>query len=102
MSFNRRERLKLILGGKGSELFKHPPISGYKGVGGEVLEAVEEREALIAKESIRQSSRASDLVSADTSISCAIFQTANTATHSWLGQIATADQMPQCTLALVA
>jgi hypothetical protein len=68
VSFNRREKLKLILGGEGSEPFKHAPPSGYKGVGEAVLEAVGEREALIAKESILQSSRASDLISGENKI----------------------------------
>lgn len=52
VSFNRREKLRLILGGSGSEPFKHEPPAGYQGVGEAVLSAVKERESLVAKESI--------------------------------------------------
>jgi len=52
VSFNRREKLRLILGGRGSEPFKHNPPPGYRGVGDAVLDAVTEREALVAKEAI--------------------------------------------------
>jgi hypothetical protein len=51
VSFNRREKLRLILGGIGSESFKYPPPPGYCGVGEAVLQAVEERDVLILKES---------------------------------------------------
>ncbi|KAL3944031.1 MAG: hypothetical protein SGBAC_001899 [Bacillariaceae sp.] len=52
VSFNRREKLRLILGGRGSEPFKHNPPPGYRGIGDAVLDAVTEREALVAKEAI--------------------------------------------------
>jgi len=52
VSFNRREKLRLILGGSGSEPFKHQPPPGYQGVGEAVLSAVQERESLTMKESI--------------------------------------------------
>lgn len=52
VSFNRREKLRIILGGKGSEPFKYPPPSGYTGVGEAVLAAVSERDLLVSKEHI--------------------------------------------------
>lgn len=52
VSFNRKEKLRLILGGKGTEPFKFNPPSGYIGVGEAVLAAVQERENLVAKEAI--------------------------------------------------
>jgi hypothetical protein len=51
VSFNRREKLRLTFGGPGSAPFRHPPPSGYRGVGEAVLECVKERDALISKES---------------------------------------------------
>ncbi|VEU40597.1 unnamed protein product [Pseudo-nitzschia multistriata] len=52
VSFNRREKLRLIFGGSGSAAFKYPPPVGYRGVGEAVLERVQEREALVSKESV--------------------------------------------------
>lgn len=52
VSFNRREKLRLILGGSGSPPFKHPPPSGYRGVGEAVLDAVKERDDLVQKEAL--------------------------------------------------
>lgn len=52
VSFNRREKLRIILGGSGSEPFKYPPPPGYAGVGEAVLAAVSERELLVSKEDI--------------------------------------------------
>lgn len=52
VSFNRKEKLRLILGGKGTEPFKYDPPEGFLGVGEAVLEAVRERETLVNKESI--------------------------------------------------
>lgn len=52
VSFNRREKLRIILGGKGSEPFKYPPPTGYVGVGEAVLAAVSERDLLVSKEHI--------------------------------------------------
>lgn len=63
VSFNRREKLRLILGGSGSEPFKYPPPSGYCGVGEAVLQAVEERDALILKESPLDQSFSADMPS---------------------------------------
>ena len=51
VSFNRREKLRLILGGPESVAFKYPPPPGYRGVGEAVLECVKERDELISKES---------------------------------------------------
>jgi hypothetical protein len=52
VSFNRREKLRLILGGSGSEPFKNQPPPGYHGVGEAVLEAVAERSVLLEKENV--------------------------------------------------
>mmetsp|Transcript_36487 Transcript_36487/g.88057 ORF Transcript_36487/g.88057 Transcript_36487/m.88057 type:complete len:5319 (+) Transcript_36487:189-16145(+) len=52
VSFNRREKLKLNLGGDGSAPWKYPPPEGYKGVGEAVLDAVQERKTLLSKEAI--------------------------------------------------
>ena len=52
VSFNRREKLRLILGGESSEPFKHQPPSGYKGVGEAVLNAARELDQLLEKEKI--------------------------------------------------
>ena len=52
VSFNRKEKLHLILGGKDSRPFKYAPPPGYRGVGEAVLNAVEELEDLLQKEKI--------------------------------------------------
>ena len=52
VSFNRREKLRLILGGKGNEPFKHQPPPGYRGIGEAVLAAVGERDYLLEKEDV--------------------------------------------------
>ena len=52
VSFNRKEKLRVILGGNGSEPFKHQPPTGYRGVGEAVLESVREYENLLSKERI--------------------------------------------------
>jgi len=52
VSFNRREKLRLILGGDGTEDFKHQPPPGYRGVGEAVFEAVKELGDLVQKESV--------------------------------------------------
>lgn len=52
VSFNRREKLRLILGGKCSEPFKHTPPPGYRGVGEAVLEAADELDGMLQKESV--------------------------------------------------
>jgi hypothetical protein len=55
VSFNRREKLRLIIGGKCSEPFKYKPPPGYKGVGEAVLHAVDEHDKLLMKEKILHS-----------------------------------------------
>ncbi len=50
VSFNRRERIRVILGGEGNEQFKYTPPPGYRGVGEAVLEAVAERTSLCVHE----------------------------------------------------
>lgn len=52
VSFNRKEKLRLILGGEGNESFKYKPPDGYCGVGEAVLDSVKEREMLLAKEKV--------------------------------------------------
>jgi hypothetical protein len=52
VSFNRREKLRLVFGGPGSAAFKHSPPLGYRGVGEAVLECVKERDHLLSKESL--------------------------------------------------
>lgn len=49
VSFNSREKLRIILGGEGTEPFKHKP-EGYRGVGEAVLDAVKERQILLKEE----------------------------------------------------
>ncbi|KAL7566238.1 hypothetical protein ACA910_011302 [Epithemia clementina (nom. ined.)] len=51
VSFNRKERLRLILGGSGAS-FRFNPPAGYRGVGEALIESVKERDALVQKESI--------------------------------------------------
>lgn len=55
VSFNRREKLRLIIGGKCSEPFKYKPPLGYKGVGEAILNAVEDYDKLLMKEKILDS-----------------------------------------------
>lgn len=52
VSFNRKERLKMIIGGgnRGSEQFHYGPPKGYRGVGEAVLEAVDEMNLLMRNE----------------------------------------------------
>jgi hypothetical protein len=50
VSFNRREKLRLILGGRGSEPFRYNPPSGYRGVGEAVIDAIMESDLLKSKE----------------------------------------------------
>ena len=52
VSFNRKEKLRLILGGPNSVKFKYPPPNGFRGVGEAVLECVKERDILISKETL--------------------------------------------------
>ena len=51
VSFNRREKLRLILGGRCSEPFKFPP-AGYRGVGEAILDSVDELQSLLEHESV--------------------------------------------------
>lgn len=48
----RKERLRLILGGKGTEPFNYSPPEGYRGIGEAIQDAVKEREILLAEEKI--------------------------------------------------
>jgi len=52
VSFNRRESVRLILGGRNSERFKYPPPQGYRGVGEAVHHATEELSILTREEEI--------------------------------------------------
>lgn len=52
VSFNRKEKIRLILGGRGNDSFNFPPPPGYRGVGDAVHDLIEEREALILDEKI--------------------------------------------------
>lgn len=52
VSFNRRERIRLILGGRDSESFRYPPPEGYRGVGEAVHDAAEEFALLVKEEEI--------------------------------------------------
>jgi hypothetical protein len=60
VSFNRREKLRLILGGPSSEPFKYQPPAGYRGVGEAVLEAAKEMDVLLEKEKVLDTSFHSD------------------------------------------
>jgi len=51
VSFNRREKLRLILGGKNTEPFKYQP-DGYRGIGEAIQDAIKEREVLLAEEKV--------------------------------------------------
>jgi len=53
VSFNRKESVRLILGGSG-EPFKYPPPFGFKGVGDALPERIHERSFLLGKEGILQ------------------------------------------------
>ena len=50
VSFNRRERIRLVLGGLNSEKFKYSPPVGYAGVGDAVFDAVGELQLLMRQE----------------------------------------------------
>ena len=50
VSFNRREKLRLILGGDGTEPFKYSPPDGYRGIGEAIQNAAKERKLLIIEE----------------------------------------------------
>lgn len=57
VSFNRKEKLRLILGGEGlNNSFHFPPPPGYLGVGESVIKLVSEREELIENETFLLSS----------------------------------------------
>eukprot|EP00804_Cyclotella_cryptica_P018743 CCRYP_007226-RB/>CCRYP_007226-RB protein AED:0.02 eAED:0.02 QI:214/0.83/0.84/1/1/1/13/1126/5186 len=49
VSFNSREKVRLVLGGEGTEPFKYIP-DGYRGVGDAILSAVKERQMLLDEE----------------------------------------------------
>ncbi len=52
VSFNRREKIRLILGGDSTESFHYPPPPGYKGVGEAVMNLVDERAKLLKDEEV--------------------------------------------------
>jgi len=52
VSFNRKEKLRLILGGEGTEPFKYPPPDGYRGIGEAIHDAIKERGILLAEEKV--------------------------------------------------
>ena len=52
VSFNRKEKIRLILGGKGTEPFKFSPPEGYRGVGEAVHDAVNEMDSIMENENI--------------------------------------------------
>lgn len=60
VSFNRREKLRLILGGKENEPFTHQPPPGFRGVGEAVLDAVLERDFIVDKEAALHPCQPSD------------------------------------------
>ena len=51
-SIIRREKIRLILGGEGTEPFKHPPPDGYRGIGEAIHDAVKERDTLLSEEKV--------------------------------------------------
>lgn len=52
VSFNRKEKIRLILGGEGSESFKFSPPEGYRGVGEAIHDAVKEMDNIMENEKI--------------------------------------------------
>lgn len=52
VSFNRKEKIRLVLGGSGTDSFNFPPPPGYRGVGEIVHDLAEEREVLLKDEEI--------------------------------------------------
>jgi hypothetical protein len=52
VSFNRKEKLRLVLGGRGCAPFKYPPPQGYRGVGEAVFDAVRELDSILDKERV--------------------------------------------------
>ncbi|KAK1745265.1 HECT domain-containing protein [Skeletonema marinoi] len=52
VSFNRKEKIRLILGGVGTEPFKFPPPEGYRGVGEAIHDAVKEMDSIMENENI--------------------------------------------------
>jgi hypothetical protein len=59
VSFNRKESVRLILGGSG-ESFKYPPPAGYRGVGEALPERIKERMILLGKEALGETFSADD------------------------------------------
>lgn len=62
VSFNRREKIRLILGGEGTESFKYSPPEGYRGVGEAILDAVKQQDILLQEEECFLPSQLSDKV----------------------------------------
>jgi len=52
VSFNRKEKVRLLLGGTGSDGFVYPPPPGYKPVGEAIFYSVKELDCLLEKEGI--------------------------------------------------
>jgi len=50
VSFNRREKIRLILGGEGNSSFRYTPPLGYQAVGESVLPIIKEMEYLLQEE----------------------------------------------------
>ena len=67
VSFNRREKIQLVLGDEKSSCFHYPPPPGYKGVGEAVHSAVQEREILLKEENILASGMITDCLENDAS-----------------------------------
>eukprot|EP00985_Skeletonema_marinoi_P004924 scaffold2134_cov178-Skeletonema_marinoi.AAC.2 len=52
VSFNRKEKIRLVLGGEGTEPFKFPPPEGYRGVGEAIHDAVKEMDCIMENENL--------------------------------------------------
>jgi len=52
VSFNRREKIRLILGGEGNMSFRYPPPPGYQAVGDSALPVLKEMDYLLQEEKI--------------------------------------------------
>ena len=52
VSFNRKEKVRLLLGGTGGDEFNYPPPAGYKPVGEAIISSMKELDYLLEKECI--------------------------------------------------
>ncbi|KAI2489759.1 HECT-domain (ubiquitin-transferase) [Fragilaria crotonensis] len=100
VSFNRKEKLRLILGGEGSEPFTFSPPAGFVGVGEAILSAVREREVVLDKEAILLSKTSSVADGEFGSVSYAIFRTESMGTNCSLGNIGITGQTHPVSLLL--